>query len=73
MKSTIINNQITNYHIVQSKDSTECERFASLELQKYLYKSLNCLVPVFSDKCARRSNEILIGSARGNNYKELLK
>lgn len=73
MKNIVIQNQYSSYHIVHSKDSTECERFASLELQKYLYKSLNCLVPVFSDKCARRSNEILIGGARGNNYKELLK
>ena len=68
----IIENEMTKYHIVHSKDSSECERFSSSELQKYLYESLNCVVPIFSDKCERRGNEILIGNARGNKTSEKL-
>lgn len=64
---TIINNKTTNYHIVHSKDSSECERHACSELQKYLYESLGFPIPIFSDKCDKRSNEILIGNARDNN------
>ena len=69
----IIKNQKTTYHIVHSKDSTECERFSCSELQKYLYDSLNYPIPIFSDKCSKRGPEILIGNARNNNQKELLK
>lgn len=68
----IIINQKTNYHIVHSKESTECERYACSELQKYLYQSLNYPVPIFSDKCQKRGPEILIGNARNNNYTKLL-
>jgi alpha-glucuronidase len=68
----IIINQKTNYHIVHSKESTECERYACSELQKYLYQSLNYPVPIFSDKCPKRGPEILIGNARNNNYMKLL-
>ncbi|MBQ3001780.1 MAG: DUF4838 domain-containing protein [Bacilli bacterium] len=68
----IIINQKTNYHIVHSKESTECERYACSELQKYLYQSLNYPVPIFSDKCQKRGPEILIGNARNNNYMKLL-
>ena len=50
----IIINQKTNYHIVHSKESTECERYACSELQKYLYQSLNYPVPIFSDKFPKR-------------------
>ena len=73
MKNEIIKKEQSLYHIVHSKDSTECERFASAELQKYLYKSLNCPLPIFSDKCQSRGKEILIGDARGNNIGNLLK
>lgn len=68
----LISNEKTTYHIVHSKDSSECERFACKELQKYLYLSLNTLIPVFSDKCEKRSSEIIIGDARNNNYKTIL-
>ena len=69
----IVNDKYTNYHIVHSKDSTEAERFACSELQKYIYESLNCPIPIFSDKCTKRGFEILIGNARGNNEQALLK
>lgn len=72
-KVTIVNNKKTSYHIVHHKDSSECERFACTELQKYLYYSLDCPIPVFSDKCERRGSEILIGNARNNNYNYLIK
>ena len=64
MKINIINNNHTTYHIVHSVNSTEAERYACMELQKYLYLSTNTLIPVFSDKCMKRSKEIIIGSAR---------
>lgn len=64
MKINIINNNYTSYHIVHSVNSTEAERYACMELQKYLYLSTNTLIPVFSDKCMKRSKEIIIGSAR---------
>ena len=68
----LVSNEKTTYHIVHSKDSSECERFACKECQKYLYLSLNTLIPVFSDKCEKRSCEIIIGDARDNNYKSIL-
>lgn len=62
---TIIENQKTNYHIVHNKDSSECIRYACEELQKYLYKSLDYPIPIYSDKCAKRGPEIIVGKARG--------
>ena len=64
MKINNINNNHTTSHIVHSVNSTEAERYACMELQKYLYLSTNTLIPVFSDKCMKRSKEIIIGSAR---------
>ena len=55
MKINIIENNKTLYHIVHSVLSTECERYACMELQKYIYNSTNTLIPVFSDKCDKRS------------------
>lgn len=72
MKINIIKNNHTTYHIVHSVNSTEAERYACMELQKYLYLSTNTLIPVFSDKCAKRSKEIVIGDARTNSYKSEL-
>ena len=72
MKINIINNNHTTYHIVHSVNSTEAERYACIELQKYLYLSTNTLIPVFSDKCAKRSKEIIIGDARTNSFKSEL-
>jgi len=68
----IIKNKKTNYHICYSKDASECVRYSSTELQKYLYKSTKVCVPLFSDKCAQRSKEIWIGNTRGVNYSYLL-
>ena len=64
MKINIINKNDTSYHIVHSVNSTEAERYACMELLKYIYLSTNTLKPVFSDKCMKRSKEIIIGSAR---------
>ena len=72
MKIKIINKNCTSYHIVHSTLSTEAERYACIELQKYIYLSTNTLIPVFSDKCAIRSKEIIIGAARGNLLKNEL-
>lgn len=71
-KIVLIDNKKTNYHIVHSVNSTECERYACSQLQKYLYESLDYPFPIFSDKCSSRGPEILIGSARGNNIKNLI-
>lgn len=57
----LINNKKTSYHICTSKNADECVRFAANELQKYLYKSTLCCIPLFSDKKEKRSKEILIG------------
>ena len=73
MKINIINNNYTTYHIVHSFLSTEAERYACMELQKYIYLSTNTLIPVFSDKCQIRSKEIIIGNARSNSFKDELK
>lgn len=69
MKINIIKNNHTTYHIVHSTSSSEAERYACMELQKYIYLSTNALIPVFSDKCAKRSKEIVIGDARNNSFK----
>ena len=46
MKINIIENNKTLYHIVHSVLSSECERYACMELQKYIYNSTNTLIPV---------------------------
>lgn len=60
-KIILVDNLKTNYHICSGKDMDSCTRFACKELQKYLYLSSECCIPVFSDKCERRGNEILVG------------
>ena len=72
MKINIIENNKTLYHIVHSVLSSECERYACMELQKYIYYSTNTLIPIFSDKCDVRSKEIIIGSARNSQIKQEL-
>lgn len=67
----IINNKQTNFHICYSKDADECTRYSAVELQKYIYKSTKVCIPLFSDKCERRSNEIHVGLARDDNFKNL--
>ena len=54
----IIENKNTKYHICYSKDASECVRYSSTELQKYLYKSTKVCIPLFSDKCPKRGSEI---------------
>ena len=61
MNLKIIENGKSNYHIVNSFFSDECERYAASELQKYIYQSTNVFVPYFSDICPKRSPEIIIG------------
>lgn len=68
----IIENNKTKYHICYSKDASECVRYSSTELQKYLYKSTKVCIPLFSDKCPKRSSEIWVGNSRGVNYSHLL-
>ena len=47
----IIKKRKSEYYIVNSKEASECERFAASELQKYLYLSTLCPLPIYSDKC----------------------
>ena len=65
----ILNNKKTAYHICYEMDASECVRFAANELQKYLYASTKCLVPLFSSKIDRRGKEIHLGlNVRGKDY-----
>ena len=67
----IINNKKSSFHICYSKDADECTRYSATELQKYIYKSTKVCIPVFSDKCERRSEEIHVGLARDDAFKDL--
>ena len=49
------------YHIVGANLSDACERYAASELQKYIYDATGTFIPYFSDRCERRTPEILIG------------
>ena len=70
----LINNGNTNYHICYDYNASECIRFASFELQKYLYKATKTCIPVFSSKCPRRGPEIHLGKVvRGIDYTNYLK
>lgn len=68
----IIEKNKSSYHICYNKDASECVRFSSTELQKYLYKSTKVCIPLFSDKCEKRSKEIWIGNTRECDYTYLL-
>lgn len=68
----IVKDNKTNYHICYSKDASECVRFSSGELEKYIYKSTNVCIPIFSDKCPRRGEEIHIGLCRDDERKDYL-
>lgn len=68
---TLIKNLHTDYHICVSKDGSSCDRFAAVELQKYLYKATLVPIPYFSDKCDKRGKEILIGKLARSIYKKL--
>lgn len=49
------------FHIVNNQYSDETVRFAASELQKYLLKATNAVIPYFSDRCPIRGPEIRIG------------
>lgn len=49
------------FHIVTGQNAHEAVRFAASELQKYIYESTGACVPFFSDRCPRRSPEIMVG------------
>ncbi len=62
----IVKNGRSQYHIVGSYFADECERFAASELQKYIYRATDVLVPYFSDICPKRSVEIIVGKDARN-------
>ena len=65
----ILNNKKTDFHICYDVLASECIRYGANELQKYLYKATNCVVPLFSSKCPRRGAEIHLGlNVRGKDY-----
>ena len=57
----IVRNNKSAFHIVGANLSAPAERHAASELQKYIYEATNVLVPYFSDRCEKRSAEIIIG------------
>ena len=50
------------FHIVNNQYSDETIRYAASELQKYILKATNTVIPYFSDRCPMRSPEIRIGA-----------
>ncbi len=62
----IIKDRKCNYTVVGANLSDSCERYAASELHKYLYQSTGVFVPYISDRCAKRSPEILIGADTRN-------
>ena len=52
----------SNFHIVCHEYADETIRYACSELQKYLLKSTNAVVPYFSDRCDKRCPEIRVGN-----------
>lgn len=68
MKRKIIYSKKPLYHITTARFADRVERFAASELQKYIYSATDVCLPYFSDRCDKRSPEILIGKdARSNN------
>ena len=60
----------SHYYIVAHQYADETIRYAASELQKYLLKSTNAIVPYFSDRCPPVSAEIRIGdSVRGDEWR----
>jgi len=65
-KIILTDNYKTSYHICTNQYGDSASRYAARELQKYLYEATDTLIPLFSDKCEKRSAEILVGEgARG--------
>lgn len=59
---TIIQNGKCYYHIVGANLSAPADRYAASQLQHYIYESTGVFIPYFSDRCPRRTPEILIGA-----------
>ncbi|MBR2466372.1 MAG: DUF4838 domain-containing protein [Clostridia bacterium] len=67
----VISKGKAHYHIVGANFSKPAERYAASELQKYIYDSTDTFIPYHSDRCARRSPEIIIGY-KTRNAEELV-
>ena len=70
----IVKNGVSEYHIVTSEFADVTEHFAASELQKYIYKSTDVIVPYFSDRCEKRGREILVGKMardKGSNIDDV--
>ncbi len=65
---SIISQGVCNYHIVGANFSTPCDRYAASQLQHYIYEATGTFIPYFSDRCPRRSAEILIGADTRNGH-----
>ncbi len=59
----------SNFHIVNHQYSDETIRYACSELQKYILKATNAVIPYFSDRCPMRGSEIRIGADVRNETK----
>ena len=72
-KIILTDNYKTSYHICTNQYGDSASRYAARELQKYIYEATDALIPLFSDKCEKRSAEILVGEgARGLTKDERL-
>ncbi len=61
----------SNFHIVNHQYSDETVRYACSELQKYILKATNTVIPYFSDRCPMCGPEIRIGAdVRGETKSE---
>ena len=70
-KYCIVRNGKSNFHIVNHQYTDETVRYAATELQKYLLKATNAVVPYFSDRCPMQGPEIRLGeNVRGETSVE---
>ena len=68
---TIAEHGESNFHIVNHQYCDETLRFAAAELQKYLLKATNAVIPYFADCCPMRGPEIRLGAnVRGETADE---
>ena len=58
----IAENGESNFCIVNHQYSDETVRYAASELQKYIQKATDAVLPYFSDRCPTRGPEIRIGA-----------
>lgn len=61
-KYRITENGKSLFHIAVHQYADETVRYAASELQKYLLKATNAVVPYFSDRCPMRGPEIRLGA-----------